>query len=126
MSWYVPNIIKEASRILRKNMTNSEKIIWNEIRDKKLWYKFLRQKPIYLYTEDSWLGRYIIPDFCCLDKKIIIEIDWSIHNVKEIYLLDLEKEKLLLSKWFKVIRIKNQEIENNLKSIIKKLVAPCP
>ena len=121
MSWYIPNIIKEISRKLRKNMTESEKIIWDKIKNKKLWYKFLRQKPIYLYTENSWLSRYIIPDFCCLEKKIILEIDWNIHNLKEVYLLDQEKEKLLASKWFKVIRISNYDIKNNLQLVISKL-----
>ena len=126
MTWFIPEIIKEASRNLRKNMTESEKIIWNEINKKKLWYKFLRQKPIYLYTENYWLDRYIIPDFCCLDIKVILEIDWSIHNLKEIYLLDLEKEKLLKNKWFKVIRINNDEIKKDIKSVLKKIVASFP
>ena len=103
----VPDLIIEVSRKLRKNLTRSEKIIWNNIRDKKLWYKFLRQRPMYLYTEYSWLDRYIIPDFCCLELKLVLEIDWNIHDKEEIYLLDLEKEKLLIKKWFKIIRIKN-------------------
>ena len=126
MNLYVPDIIKQVSRILRKNLTKSEKIIWDKLRNKKLWYKFLRQKPIYLYTENSWLDRYIIPDFCCLELKLILEIDWNIHYKEDIYLLDLEKEKLLLKKWFKTIRIKNEEILNNLETTIEKLIFSFP
>jgi len=107
-------------------MTKSEELFWLKIKTKKLWYKFLRQKPIYLYTENSWLDRYIIPDFACLDLKIILEIDWNIHNKKEVYLLDLYKEKLLTKKWFKIIRISNNEIKSNLKSTIEKIVASFP
>jgi len=33
---YIPDIIKIASRNLRKNMTNSEKIVWLEIKNKKI------------------------------------------------------------------------------------------
>jgi len=99
MSWYIHDSIKIISRELRKNMTYSENIIWNSLKNKRLWYKFLRQKPIYLYTEYSWLGRYIIPDFVCLKLKLVLEIDWNIHDKKEIYLLDREKEKLLNNKW---------------------------
>ena len=123
MSWYISDIIKEASRNLRKNMTESEEVIWKLIKNKKLWYKFLRQKPIYLYTENSWLWRYIIPDFCCLELKLILEIDGNIHDKNEVYLLDLEKEKQLKQRWFKIIRIKNEEINQNIEWTIKKIVA---
>ena len=92
----IPDIIKIASRELRKNMTESEKNLWEEIKARKLnWLKFWRQSPTYVFTEDSWLDRYIIPDFLCSEYKLIIELDWNIHNKKEVYLLDREKEKLL-------------------------------
>jgi len=102
-----PDIIKETARKLRKNMTDSEVILWSFIKWWKIWVSFLRQKPIYVFTEDSWLDRYIIPDFYCYKNKIILEIDWSIHNLKEVYELDNYKENLLKNMWFKVIRIKN-------------------
>ncbi len=117
----VPEIIRQVARNLRNNMTQSELILWNSIKNKNLWYKFLRQKPILLFTEYSWFNRYIIPDFYCFEKKIIIEVDWSIHNLKEIYALDLEKEKLLKKLWIKVIRIKNEEIKNNLSNMLFKI-----
>lgn len=59
----IDNIILETSRKLRKNMTESEIIIWSIIKWWNLWVKFQRQKPIYVFTEDNWLNRYIIPDF---------------------------------------------------------------
>ena len=107
-------------------MTESEKILWEELKSKKVKYKFLRQKPIYLYTENSWLDRYVIPDFCSLEIKLIIEVDWSIHDVEEIYLLDKEKEKLLNQKWFKVVRIRNEEIKNDLSLIMSKIINSFP
>jgi len=123
---YIPEIIKIAARDLRKNMTESEKLIWDRIRNKKLWYKFERQKPLYLYTEDSGLDRYIIPDFICIELKTIIEIDWSVHNLKEVSELDLEKEILLKQKWFKILRLTNQEIKENINNSIKKIAALFP
>jgi very-short-patch-repair endonuclease len=48
-----PEIIKIAARNLRKNQTVSEKILWDEIKDRKLKIKFQRQYPLYLFTEDS-------------------------------------------------------------------------
>ena len=115
----IPDIIKDISRKLRKNMTESEVILWTFIKWWKIWAKFLRQKPIYVFTENNWFNRYIIPDFYCYKKKIILEVDWSIHNIKEIYKLDLYKQELLISMWFKIIRIKNENIKNNINNVLK-------
>jgi len=123
---YIPEIIKVASRKLRKNMTDSEKTIWEKLKNKKLWYKFERQKPIYLYTEDSGVDRYIIPDFICIELKIIIEIDWNIHELQEVLELDTEKEKLLKQKWFTILRLTNLEIKENINNSLQKLVALFP
>lgn len=121
MTIKIPSVIKETARKLRNNMTESEKILWSEIRFDKIWYRFLRQKPVYVFTENSWLDRFIIPDFYCYDQKIIIEVDWNIHNIKEIYELDKYKEDLLIKMWYTVIRIKNEEIINNVNLVIEKI-----
>jgi very-short-patch-repair endonuclease len=57
--------------------------------------KFLRQKPIHLMNEGSGRERYIIPDFYCFEKNIIIEVDGNVHENREVAELDVEKEKLL-------------------------------
>jgi len=115
----IPDIFKETARKLRKNMTESEVILWSFIKWWKIWVSFLRQKPIYVFTEDSWLNRFIIPDFYYHKNKIILEIDWNIHDLKEVWELDLYKENLLNNMWFKVIRIKNKDIKNNINNVIK-------
>ncbi len=117
----VPDIIKEASKKLRKNMTDSEKKLWYEIHRNKLWVKFLRQKPIYVYTENSGLDRFIIPDFVSLWEKIIIEVDGGIHTVEEILSLDTVKESLIKRLWYRIIRFTNEEIGNNIYSCIERL-----
>jgi len=48
-----PNIIIEVARKLRNEMTLSEFLLWNELKDKKIGVKFLRQRPFYIYTENS-------------------------------------------------------------------------
>jgi len=115
----IPDIFKETARKLRKNMTESEVILWSFIKWWKIWVSFLKQKPIYVFTEDSWLNRFIIPDFYYHKNKIILEIDWNIHDLKEVWELDLYKENLLNNMWFKVIRIKNKDIKNNINNVIK-------
>lgn len=120
----IPQIIIETSRKLRKEMTDSEKILWNKLKSKQLNNtKFLRQTPIYVYTENSGLDRYIIPDFVCREYKLIIELDWNIHILKKVYQLDKYKEKLLLNLWYKIIRFRNEEIYNDLEKSLFKIVA---
>ncbi len=113
--------IKKASRNLRQNMTESEIILWSFIRWWKIWAKFMRQHPIYVFTENNWLDRYIIPDFYCHESKLIIEIDWSIHNIKEVYELDKVKENILKNMWFNIIRIKNLDIKTNINNVIQSI-----
>jgi very-short-patch-repair endonuclease len=120
-----PEIIKETARKLRQNMTEAEKILWEKIRAKRLWIKFYRQRPVMVMIENSMQDRYIIPDFYSPDNKIIIEIDWSIHDVEKIYLLDIKKEKLLKNKWYKVIRFRNEEIFENLKGVLEVIMREC-
>jgi len=115
----IPDNIKIISRKLRSNMTESEVLLWNFIKWWKLWVKFLRQKPIKIFVENNWSDRFIISDFYCFEKKLILEIDWSIHDLKEVYELDLYKEELLSKMWFKIIRIKNEDIKNNIHNVIK-------
>lgn len=116
-----PGVIKEISRVLRKNMTLSEQKLWNILRRDFLDVRFLRQKPIYVYTEDSWLDRFIIADFYCNEKKLIIEVDGKIHLKKEIYILDREKENYLQKQGIHVIRILNEDISKNLDQVIREI-----
>ncbi len=122
----IPEIIKVASRDLRKNMTEAEILLWENLKARKLnGLKFWRQSPTYVYTENSWLDRYVIPDFLCSEYKLIIELDGSIHNKQEVYLLDGEKEKLLKNNWYKVIRFQNKEILQNLHTVLQKISTLC-
>jgi very-short-patch-repair endonuclease len=54
------------ARLLRKNQTDVEQLLWNQLRNRRLFkYKFRRQFPIEPY----------IADFACLELKLIIELD---------------------------------------------------
>jgi len=72
-------IAKEFCRDLRANQTNSENIIWEIIRNRKLFgKKFLRQHPIFY----DMLGKesFYICDFYCHELKLVIEINGKIHD----------------------------------------------
>ncbi|MFH1427758.1 MAG: endonuclease domain-containing protein [Patescibacteria group bacterium] len=102
---------KETRRRLRKDSTETEKIMWDKLRNRKLGEKFRRQYGI---------GHYIA-DFCCPIEKLIIEIDGEIHNEQEQILYDEERSKDIRELGFKVIRFINTEVKNNLDNVVDKI-----
>ncbi len=110
--------IRDHCRILRQNMTESEQILWREIKNRKLsGFKFLRQHPI-IYKGDLIRLSYFIADFYCDEKKAIIELDGPIHESNKEYdnFRDSELEYLGMH----ILRIKNEELVD-LKSVLNKI-----
>lgn len=107
-----------AAQKNRKNETESEKILWNKLlRRKYLGYKFVRQKPI---------GRFIA-DFYCSELGLVIEVDGDSHNYKKER--DLLRDKYLKCCGIKTIRIKSDDVINNIEKIeklIRNSFNPCP
>jgi very-short-patch-repair endonuclease len=102
--------IKRHTRELRSDMTDSEKKLWNEIRNRQLsGYKFLRQHPI-VYKADFKGLNYFVADFYCHEKKVVIELDGPIHIDTEEYdqFRDCEMRELGMH----VLRLKNEDLIN--------------
>ena len=66
---------QKNARLLRREMTDSERKLWSRLRSEQLGVKFRRQHP---------LGNYIA-DFACLGPKLIIELDGSQHQTQQGY-----------------------------------------
>jgi very-short-patch-repair endonuclease len=110
--------IKKHSRELRLNMTESEKLLWKEIKNRKLaGFKFLRQHAI-IYKGDLTRLNYFVADFYCDEKKLVIELDGPIHKSYKEYdeYRDFELENLGL----KILRIKNEEL-TDVKKVLNKI-----
>jgi very-short-patch-repair endonuclease len=91
---------------LRKEPTPAERKLWAIIRNDQLGVNFRRQHAI---------GKYI-PDFVCIEKKLIIELDGSQHLEQEAY--DEERTKYLNSLGYKVIRFWNKDVMKNMDGVI--------
>jgi len=101
--------ITSLARGLRKNMTPSEKVLWEILRKRRVFgYKFLRQHPIFYHIDRNWVDFYIA-DFYCAELKLIIEADGPIHQDQIEY--DQERDAKLLNKGMRVIRLMNKEID---------------
>ena len=103
----------ERRRELRKNQTKAEEILWWYLRDRKMGVKFKRQHGV---------GGYIA-DFYCSEKKIIIELDGEIHNTEDAREYDAVRDKFFTELGYKVLRFKNEEVENKnkIEEVLKKI-----
>ena len=101
------------ARILRKNSTKEEQILWNLVRNRRfMGLKFKRQSPI---------GEYIV-DFVCEEKKIIIELDGGQHNVVKNIEKDNKRTEFLKEKGYRVIRFWNNDIRDNIKGVYEEMI----
>jgi len=110
--------IKKHARELRQNMTESENLLWKEIKNRKLsGFKFLRQHPI-IYQGDLTRLNYFIADFYCDEKKVVIELDGPIHESNKEY--DDFRDSELKNRGINVLRIKNEELIN-IRNVLDKI-----
>jgi very-short-patch-repair endonuclease len=92
----------------------AEKILWKELETNKLQnLHFRRQQIIHGY----------FADFYCHQYELIVELDGEIHELQKDY--DADREAYLVSLGFRIIRFKNQEVTNNLKDVLQKIVSVC-
>lgn len=101
-----PNGYQHA-RELRKEPTPAEAKLWAYLRKDQLGVNFRRQHAI---------GKYV-PDFCCIKKKLIIELDGSQHLEQDKY--DTERTKYFESQGYKVIRFWNNAVMNDINGVIR-------
>lgn len=100
------------ARELRKNATRAEIILWEELRNRKFYaFKFRRQHPI----------RGFIADFYCNELKLVIEVDGEVHDGECQIEYDKERTFELGELGIKVLRFKNEEVENNIKEVLNKI-----
>jgi very-short-patch-repair endonuclease len=98
-----------AAGILRKNMTKAELVLWNKLKDKKLFKsKFRRQHPVYIF----------IVDFYCHEYRLVIEIDGEIHKNQENYEHDDGRTAELNKFGITVLRFTNDQVIYELDKVI--------
>jgi very-short-patch-repair endonuclease len=103
-------IIFERAKYLRENMTDTEKILWNELKLNKIdGYRFKAQHPIDIY----------VVDFYCHKAKLVIEIDGKMHEFQKNE--DISRADEIKSFGLKVIRFSNNDIRKNLTNVIEKI-----
>jgi len=98
------------ARFLRRNQTDAERILWQELRNRGVFgYKFRRQVPV---------GPYIT-DFLCNAAQLIVEIDGGQHAENREY--DQYRDDFLRANGYDVIRFWNNEVMQNLDGVLESI-----
>ena len=99
--------VEPRARFLRENTTHTEKLLWAQLRKKRVGdLRFRRQYVI---------GNYIV-DFVCLPARLIVEIDGPSHD--QTADRDERRTAWLNSQGFEVLRFTNRDILSNLEGVV--------
>ena len=103
-------IKKKFARYLRRDKTEAEMISWSHLKDRSFnGLKFRRQHVV----------EGFVVDFLCKEIRLIIELDGSSHDNRKEY--DFERDEILKSKGYHVIRMRNSEVSRYRKVFHGKL-----
>ena len=105
-----PEIFSKAT-MLRRRMTESEKILWEYLRHGINGCKFRRQHPIDIF----------IVDFYCHKAKLVIEIDGKSHDSATSKEYDTARTEELESFGLKVIRFTNKQVLEKVNDVINEI-----
>ena len=100
------------ARGMRREQTPAERKLWRKLRNDQLGVNFRRQHPI---------GKYIV-DFVCLQTKLVVELDGDTHATEEARGYDQERTETLAKYGFRVLRLGNRHVHNNIESAIAQIV----
>lgn len=104
--------LKALARKLRKNMTDGELLLWNELKnDKLLGFDFDRQR---------FIDNYIV-DFYCKDLMLAIEIDGMSPNNEEAFAKDEIRQQKLEGFGIQFLRFTESEMKNDMLNVLRTL-----
>lgn len=104
-------ILQERALQHRNYPTQAEAVLWEYLKGNRLGAKFRRQHLI---------GQYI-PDFVCLSKQLIIEVDGGYHFIGDQPSTDEQRTAYLESFGYHVIRFTNEEVLTDTQNVLQKI-----
>jgi very-short-patch-repair endonuclease len=86
--------------------------MWVLLRERRLeGVKFRRQYPIGIF----------IADFCCRERKLIIELDGNVHDADPQQAWDENRDIYLKQRGFKVLRFPNESVRDNPEAVLQEI-----
>ena len=104
-------LLKNFAHDLRRNPTDAEQFLWQQLKGKALGVKFMRQYVV---------GDYIA-DLICIERKLIIEVDGGYHCLPNQQEEDKIREAVISKMGFKILRFTNEEVLYNTSTTVKRI-----
>jgi len=103
--------MRDRARSLRRAETDAEHLLWRCLRGSQLGTKFRRQQPI---------GPFIV-DFCCMEHKVIVELDGSQHTPQAER--DAVRSEYLAMQGYRVLRFWNHDVLKGIDSVLQRIAS---
>jgi very-short-patch-repair endonuclease len=104
--------VYEFANQLRRNMTLAEKLLWIELQQYSTKWKLKFQTQIVV-------GGRFIADFVCFSKRLIVEVDGSIHRLTSVRRKDKYRTKVLNKLGYRIIRFTNIQVIHSITKVIR-------
>jgi very-short-patch-repair endonuclease len=102
----LPTKTRGHARDLRHASADAERKLWQHLRAGRLdGYKFRRQHPVPPY----------VTDFCCVELKLIVELDGGQHAVE----VDASRTGQLEAQGWSVLRFRDNDVLLNIESVVE-------
>ena len=103
--------ICQIAERLRRDVTATEKMIWERVSNKQLGVRIRRQHPIWKF----------IADFYCHEVKLVIEIDGEIHLLPESKEYDISRDIILKEFQIEILRFTSDEVIKETSLVIERI-----
>ena len=101
------------ARRLRREMSKSQRALWQVLRDRRTGYRFKRERPI---------GRYVL-DFFCSDVLLCVEVDGDQHDLTQSK--DAKRDAYLAERGIVTVRISSIECFENARTVGEMIRMKC-
>jgi very-short-patch-repair endonuclease len=103
----------KRARLLRRQMSLPEVLLWQQLRKRPSGLKFRKQFPI---------GEMTV-DFACLERRLVIEVDGEAHGYGDQPKRDAARDAILKREGFRVIRIAARDVLREMDAVLRYIVA---
>lgn len=104
----------QLAKEFRRQMTPAEKILWQHLRGNRLKGLHFRRQQII----DGFIA-----DFYCHAARLVIEVDGKIHELQAEY--DAERDRVLLARGLHLLRIRNEEVVQEIDRVLMLIAQVC-
>ena len=106
----------QKARYLRKESTQSEKVLWERVRDRRLGgFKFRRQHVLLDF----------IVDFCCPQCMLIVEVHGHVHSAEDVNSRDIQRATELAAHGYSVLFVSNADVLTRTTEVCDEILDVC-